>query len=66
MLGKRDGGLCCSAREFVNRLVDGHRLCAADYALQGGEVCVLAGNQHFASEFLFFERLYNSASRAVI
>ena len=50
----------------LERLVDRHRLRAADDALAGDELGVLAGDQHLAGEAFFGQRLDGAAGGAVV
>ena len=54
-LHREVGGL---GGERLDRLVDGHGLAAGHDALAGGEVGVLAGDQHLAEQLLLAQRLH--------
>ena len=55
-----------TARQRLQRLVDGHRLRAGRDALQRDRFGVLAGDQHLARESLLAQRLDGAARRAVV
>src|SRR5580692_9908478 len=59
-------GFSRSSRLTSDGLIDGHQLRAIEDSLDGGEICILTRDQHFARPPLVFERLDCTAGNRVI